>query len=152
MPKKSHVDDLDDPKYGPPAPEPSDSPEVPAVAESADEKPKPKPGDPDYDWAPHYPGCNDLYTHTFPDGKVIAMRSFGAIYSKTWLYKLRNAETDTDIQFAAFDRATCATARAILESVEAPLDGADPLDELWTAWSEAGTAHVDGAKGLSTGE
>ena len=114
-------------------------------------KPEPKPGDPGYDWAPHYQTA-DLYTHTFPDGTVVALRKFGDIYSKTWLYKLRNAQTDTDIQFAAIDRAACDVAQAVIEGIEAPLGGKDPIDDLWDSWSAAGTAHVEGAEGLSTGE
>lgn len=139
MPKKTdHVDDLDDPKYDPPA-------------EEAADQPQPKPGDAGFDWTPLY-GTGDLYTHTFADGTVVAIRSFGSIYSKTFLYKLRNAQVDTDIQFAAIDRAACATAQAIIESLEAPIGGADPVDELWDAWSKAGTGHAEGDKGLSLGE
>lgn len=118
-------------------------------------KDEPKPGEPAYDWAPHYGGTAEpvrLYTHTFPDGTVVSIRDFGSIYSKTWLYKLRKAQTDTDIQFAAIDRAACDTAQALIESIEAPLGGKDPIDELWEAWSKAGTSHVDGSEGLTTGE
>lgn len=119
----------------------------------AETKPEPKPGDKDYDWAPHYQTAEaDLYKHTFPDGTVVAIRNFGAIYSKTWLYKLRKAQTDTDIQFAAIDRAACDVAQVLIEELEAPLGGKDPIDELWEAWSKAGTAHVEDAEGLSTGE
>jgi hypothetical protein len=116
------------------------------------EKPKnPKPGDADYDWSPHYDTTN-LYTHTFPDGQTVAIRNFGSIYSKTWLYKLRKAETDTDIQFAAIDRAACDVAQAVIESIEAPLGGKDPIDDLWDAWSQAGTSHSEDSAGLTTGE
>ncbi|OFJ55183.1 hypothetical protein BEL07_03135 [Mycolicibacterium grossiae] len=102
----------------------------------------------DYDWSPHY-DTDDLYRHTLPNGQVIALRTFGSIYSKSWLYKLRNAQTDTDVQFAAIDRAACPLAQTILESVDAPIGGSDPLDALWEAWSKAGTSHGEGGDGLS---
>lgn len=152
MPKKTddHVDDLDDPAYDPP------TLLEPAPVTGTDEpvKPELKPGDAGYDWAPHYGStpAADLYTHTFPGGTTVAIRTFGSIYSKTWLYKLRNAQTDTDIQFAAIDRAACDTAQAIIEAVDAPLGGPDPIDELWEAWSKAGTSHIGDGDGLTTGE
>lgn len=115
-----------------------------------EKKAEPKPGDAGYDWAPHYDSA-DLYTYTFPGGQVVAIRPFSSIYSKTFLYKLRNAQTDTDVQFAAIDRAACDVAQAVLESIEAPIGEKDPLDELWEAWIAAGTNHGDG-EGLTTGE
>lgn len=101
----------------------------------AAEPPKPKPGDPDYDWTPLYDGRTDLYTHTFGDGKVVALKPFDAIYSKTWLYKIRSLQTEADIQFAAIDRAACEQARAVLAELDDTTG--DPLDELWKAWSAA---------------
>ncbi|TWS27262.1 hypothetical protein FK530_19130 [Tsukamurella conjunctivitidis] len=120
--------------------------------EQAEEKPAPKPGDADYDWSAHYPADAKLFRHTLPNGKVIAIREFGAIYSKGWLYKIRNFDSDVDFQFAAIDRAACETAQALIASVDTPVDGdADPFDELWSAWVAAATSH-DGEKGMTPGE
>lgn len=98
-------------------------------------RPAPQPGDPDYDWEPLYDGRTDLYIHTFADGKVVALKPFDAIYSKTWLYKIRSLQTEADIQFAAIDRAACEQARAVLAELDDTTG--DPLDELWKAWSAA---------------
>ncbi len=118
-------------------------------APSAPVEPKPGPGAPDYDWAPHY-DTDDLYTHTFADGTVVVIKSFGAIYSKTFLYKARNLPTDTDIEFAAIDRASCPAAREVLGALDDTVG--DPLDELWKAWVAAGTAHGEGDPGLTPGK
>lgn len=108
-----------------------------------------KPGAPGYDWTVHY-GTDDLYTHTFGDGTVVVIKAFGAIYSKTFLYKLRGLTSDTDIEFAAIDRAACPAAREVLLGLDDT--AGDPLDELWTAWIAAGTAHADGDPGLTPGK
>lgn len=120
--------------------------------EKVEEKPVPKPGDADYDWSPHYPAAAKLFRHTLPNGKVIAIREFGAIYSKGWLYKIRNFDSDVDFQFAAIDRAACETVQALIASVATPVDSdTDPFDELWSAWVAAATSH-DGKKGMTPGE
>lgn len=108
----------------------------------------PKVGDTDYDWSAHY-DTDDLYTHTFPDGKVVALRTFKSIYSRTWLYKIRNLKTDIDFEFAAIDRAACETAQEVLASVD-DVDG-DPIKELFTAWMASGTSRGDGDEGLTPG-
>lgn len=109
----------------------------------------PKPGDADYDWSAHY-DTNDLYRHTFADGTVVALKKFGAIYSKTWLYKLRGLVTDVDVEFAALDRGACETAKELLMSLD-DSDG-DPISDLFAAWVDAGTRHDDAGKGLTPGE
>ncbi|WP_135451310.1 hypothetical protein [Mycobacterium sp. DL99] len=148
------LDSLNDPL----TPEPSDSPEEPADAETQSEGTTPtpsadqatsKPGDADYDWSGHY-DTTDLYTHTFPDGTVVAIKPFASIYSKTWLYKIRQLQTDTDIEFAAIDRAACPTAQEILMSLDDT--AGDPFDDLYKGWLEAGTKNADGDKGLTAGE
>ncbi|CQD15709.1 hypothetical protein BN970_03302 [Mycolicibacterium conceptionense] len=120
-----------------------------ASDETRDMLPEPKPGDPDYDWSGHY-DTTDLYTHTFPDGTVVAIKPFAAIYSKTWLYKIRQLQTDTDIEFAAIDRAACPTAQEVLMNLD-DTEG-DPFDDLYKGWLEAGTKNADGDKGLTPGE
>lgn len=110
-------------------------------------KSEPKPGDPDYDWSGHY-DTTDLYSHTFPNGTVVAIKPFASIYSKTWLYKVRALQTDVDIEFAAIDRAACETAKEILMNLD-DTEG-DPLADLYAAWLAAGTKQGD--KGLSAGE
>ena len=108
---------------------------------------EPKPGDADYDWAPHYPAGTELYIHKFDDGTVVALKSFATIFSKTWLYKIRNLKTNVDIELAAIDRGSCDEAREVLENLE---DEGDPLDELWKAWSTTSTSHGDD-EGLTSG-
>lgn len=125
--------------------------EMDRIAAEQDEKPTPRPGDPDYDWAPHYPDGAKLFHYTFPDGKVVALRTFGAIYSKAWLYKIRHLQSDSDFQFAAIDRGACETAQAVLASVDAPFD-TDPFEALWAAWINPDAAHGDGEKALDSGE
>lgn len=114
-----------------------------ARAQEPDEAPAPKVGDPDYDWAPHYPDGAELYVHTFPDGKVVAIKSFKSIYSKTWLYKVNQLKTDIDVEFAAIDRAACPAAKAVLLSLED--SSGDPLKDLYTEWMRRGD-------GIATGE
>lgn len=110
---------------------------------------EPKPGEADYDWSGHY-DTTDLYSHTFPDGTVVAIKPFASIYSKTWLYKIRQLQTDTDIEFAAIDRAACPTAQEVLMGLD-DTEG-DPFDDLYKGWLEAGTKNADGDKGLTPGE
>lgn len=135
MPKSKTMPDAVDAGVGP-------ADQTPAAGE-------PKPGDPDYDWSAHY-GTEDLYRHTFADGTVVALKPFGSIYSKTWLYKIRNMATDVDVQFASIDRASCETARAVLESLDDTVG--DPLDDLFTAWVAAGTQRAEGDQGLTPGK
>lgn len=161
MAKKSTIDNpsvnLDEEL--PLAPEPSDSPEEPAEAETQPEgttpppptkKATPKPGDVDYDWSVHYPADAELYTHTFPDGTVVALKSFASIYSKTWMYKLRQLNSQTETEFAAIDRAACDLAREVLLNLDDT--AGDPLAELFKTWLEAGTKNADDDKGLTPGE
>ncbi|MGB3481141.1 MAG: hypothetical protein WBB07_02860 [Mycobacterium sp.] len=147
--KNSHVEDLDDAAYEP----------TPVVYEEVGEdgltmvdglksdpkKAEPKPGDTDYDWYSHYDTA-DLYTHTYPDGMVVALRRFKDIYSKQWLRSIRALKTDFEIESAAVDRAACETARTIIDTRPCPIGGPDEFEVLWKAWVSA-----DG-EGLSSGE
>lgn len=110
---------------------------------------EPKPGDKDYDWVKEY-GTDDLYTHTFGDGTVVALKQFNAIFSKTWLFKIRNLRTDVDVELAAIDRGCCDTARAVLGDLDPDAEG-DPIDELWKAWSTSGTQRGENDEGLTPG-
>jgi hypothetical protein len=105
---------------------------------------EPKPGDADYDWSQHY-DTENLYLHTFPDGTVVGLKPFTAIFSKTWLYKIRSLPTNVDVELAAIDRGSCPQARAVLEGLDDTAD--DPIDELWKAWS---TSDVKTGEGLSS--
>lgn len=107
-------------------------------------KPPAKPGEAGYDWAADYPGVDNLYVHTFPNGTVVALKPFSSIYSKTWLYKIRSLQTDVDIEFAALDRGASDTARRVLAGL--PDTDGDPLDELFKAWAASAT------EGLKPGE
>ena len=151
MPKKPTIDD---PSMGPTLEE-----ELAAKADRADEvlvaekepepekKPEPKPGsakksepkagDVAYDWSHHYPEGVDLYTHTYPNGTVVALRRFKDIYSKQWLRSIRNLETDFDIQNAAIDRAACETAQEVIDAVPCPIGEPDQFDALFEAWQKA---------------
>jgi hypothetical protein len=110
---------------------------------------EPKPGDAGYDWAQHY-GTDKLYTHTFPDGKVVALKTFDSIFNKTWMYKIRKLQTNIDIQMAALDRGACDVAQEILEGLDDSGDN-DPIDDLYSAWSKAVTSNGDGDEGLTPG-
>lgn len=116
-------------------------------AETGEQKTvEPKPGDADYDWSGHY-GTDDLYVHTYPDGKVVALRRFKDIYSKQWLRSIRHLPTEFDIESAAIDRAACPTAQEIIDNRPCPVDGPDDdFAELYKAWVESDT------EGLKTGE
>ncbi|MCC9182566.1 hypothetical protein [Mycolicibacterium mageritense] len=109
----------------------------------------PKVGSAEYDWSVHY-GTSDLYTYTFPDGTVVAIKPFSTIFSKTWLYKVRQIESETETIFAAIDRAACETAKEVLLSLDD--SHGDPINDLWKAWTSAGTSNGDGDKGLTPGE
>jgi hypothetical protein len=137
MPKK-HVEDLDDIELN----------EEPELVEET-EPPEPKVGDADYDWSAHY-DTEDLYTHTFADGKVVVLKSFRSIFSKTWLYKMREMPTNVDVEMAAIDRGACETAREFLLSLD-DSEG-DPLNELYEAWVSGGTKEANAGKGLTPGE
>lgn len=91
-----------------------------------------EPGDKDYDWAKEY-GTDDLFTYTLPNGKMVALKAFGNIFSKTWLFKIRNLKTNVDVELAAIDRGTCDTAKQLLEDLD-DADG-DPISDLWAAWT-----------------
>ena len=121
----------------------ADTPDAEQPADTA------KPGEPGYDWSKHY-DTDDLYTHTFTDGTVVALKPFAAIYSKTWLYKIRGMDSDIDVEFASIDRAACETAREVLLSLD-DTQG-DPLDELLAAWVAAGTSRGEGDEGLTPGK
>lgn len=112
-------------------------------------RPIPKPGDKDFDWKAEY-GTDKLYVHTFKNGTVVALKELGSIFSKTWLYKIRNLKTDVDLEIAALDRASCDAARDVLDSLDDSA-AADPIDELFKAWSAAGTSRGDGDEGLTSG-
>jgi ankyrin repeat protein len=103
-----------------------------------DPKLDPKPGDKDYDWVTEY-GTGDIYTHTLPNGKVVALKAFGSIFSKTWLFKIRHLKTNVDVELAAIDRGTCDTAKQLLEDLDDTGDS-DPIADLWKAWTEGGAA------------
>jgi hypothetical protein len=124
------------------APEPVTEPVTETVTEPKPE-PKPKPGAAGYDWAAQY-NTDNLYVHTFPSGTVVALKPFGSIYSKTWLYKIRTLQTDVDIEFAAIDRGACDVAREVLRTLD-DSDG-DPIDDLFKAWAASAT------EGLTPGE
>ena len=111
----------------------------------------PVPGDADYDWSPHYPKGAELFTHTYPDGKVVALRLFRDIYSKQFLRSIRHLETEFDIESAAVDRGTCDVARELIDTRPCPVDGPDDFQELWKAWTSNGAGNED-AEGVTAGE
>lgn len=158
MPKKTPVPDPDEPNvYGVVSDDETPeaiTPDEPLTEETLEgfqtpepEK-KPKPGDADYDWSTHY-DTDDLYIHTFPDGKVLAIKAFGKIYSKTFLYKIRYLATEADVEFAALDRASCDVAREVLANLDDTVG--DPIEDLYQAWLAAGTAQAEGGEGLTPG-
>lgn len=113
---------------------------------------KPKPGDVDYDWTQHYGDIPDLFKHTLPDGQVVALKPFNAIYSKTWLYKLRNVKSNDVVAILSIDRASCREVRAILADIDDAGGDIDPITDLWDAWSGSGTSHSGDPKdGLTAG-
>lgn len=122
-----------------------------------DEPQKPLPGDADYDWSAHY-GDIGLYRHTFRDGTVVALRPFGSVFSKTLLWKLRNAESESEVQFTAIMRGGCPAVDVVLDRVAAAVLAADdyeydPIAELFALWMKAGTSTTEDADdGLSLGK
>ncbi|MGX9669923.1 hypothetical protein [Mycobacterium sp. HM-7] len=114
---------------------------APEIDKSDDPKP-PVPGDPDYDWSQHYPDGTELFTYTFPGGKTVALKAFSAIYSKTWLYKISELQSDIDIEFAALKRGGCPQVHAVLIQLDDTVG--DPIADLYRAWI--------GAEGLDSGE
>lgn len=117
----------------------------------------PLPGAVDYDWSAHY-GDVELYRHTFRDGTVVALRTFGVVFSKTLLWNLKNADTTSEVEFKAIMRAGCPAAEAVLNRVAAAvLDSDDyeydPIEDLFESWMKAGTSTTDDADdGLSLGK
>lgn len=118
---------------------------------------KPLPGAADYDWSAHY-GDIELYRHTFRDGTVVALRPFGSVFSKTLLWKLRNAESESEVQFTAIMRGGCPAVDVVLDRVAAAVLDADdyeydPIDDLFDSWMKAGTSTTPEANdGLSLGK
>jgi hypothetical protein len=115
-----------------------------------DPEEKPKVGSAEYDWSAHY-DTKDLYTHTFPDGTVVAIRRFSTVLSDTFLYKIRKLRTDLDFRLATIDEAACETAQVVLESLTAE-PGTDPLKDMFNAWSSDGTSRGEGDEGLTPGK
>ncbi|WP_409430543.1 hypothetical protein ACJEIK_26265 [Mycobacterium sp. SMC-16] len=113
--------------------------------------PPPVPGDANYDWSQHYPKGTELYTHTYPDGKVVALRLFRDIYSKQFLRSIRHLETDFDVESAAIDRGACPAAQELIDSRPCPVDGPDDFHELWKAWT-SDSSDDDDAEGVTAGE
>lgn len=111
----------------------------------------PVPGDADYNWSQHYPEGTELFTYIYPDGKVVALRRFGDIYSKQFLRSIRHLETDFDIESAAIDRGACDIAQELIDNRPCPVDGPDDFAELWKAWTSNGDADED-TEGVPAGE
>lgn len=122
----------------------------PTLVDVSEDKQPPEllPGDPGYDWAQHY-DTTDLYLHTFPNGQTVALKPFGSIYNKTWLFKLRKAQSNSEIEFASIERAACPEAIEVLEALDDT--NGDPISDLWGAWIKAGTSNGDGDDGLTAG-
>ncbi|OHU26270.1 hypothetical protein BKG77_06950 [Mycobacteroides chelonae] len=133
-------------------PEPDNQPD-----DKPTEDAKPLPGAADYDWSAHY-GDVDLYRHTFRDGTVVALRTFGAVFSKSLLWKLKDAESTTEVEFATIVRAGCPAAEAVLNHVAAAVLESDdfeydPIEDLFNSWMKAGTSTTpDADDGLSLGK
>ncbi|MGH3956950.1 MAG: hypothetical protein ACRDTI_23235 [Mycobacterium sp.] len=118
---------------------------------------KPLPGAADYDWSAHY-GDAELYRHTFRDGTVVAIRTFGVVFSKTLLWNLRHAESTSEAEFTGIMRAGCPAVDIVLDRVaRAVVDSDDyeydPIDDLFASWMKAGTSSTPEANdGLSLGK
>lgn len=119
------------------------------VKKTPDNDAEPVPGEKGYDWSSHY-DTKDLYVHTFTDGTVVALKPFPTIYSKTWLYKIKDLPTIADVEFAAIDRAACETAKEVLLSLDD--SNGDPLEELYEAWIADGTKRRANDEGLTPGK
>lgn len=118
--------------------------------ETDEEKPEPKPGDKDFDWVKEY-GGEEVFLYAFQDGTVVGLKPFGAIFSQTWLYKLRKLKTDVDIRNASIDRASCDAAEEVLEALPDDDPDYDPIVDLWEAWTTADTGRGDDDEGLTAG-
>lgn len=141
-----------------------EAPEVPEPQTDANEGPKdgeptgPLPGAADYDWSAHYGEDVELYRHTFRDGTVVALRPFGSVFSKTLLWKLRNADSESEVQFTAIMRGGCPAVDVVLDRVAgAVIDSDDyeydPIDDLFASWMKAGTSTTpESNDGLSLGK
>lgn len=134
--------------------EPEDNP----ADTDKDEPHGPLPGAADYDWSAHYGADVELYRHTFRDGTVVALRPFGAVFSKTLLWKLRNAEATTEVEFTTIMRGGCPAVDVVLDRVAgAVIDSDDyeydPIDDLFQSWMKAGTSTTpESNDGLSLGK
>lgn len=140
--------------------DPDADPETPSDSQpdgEPTEDAQPLPGAEDYDWAAHY-GDVELYRHTFRDGTVVALRTFGVVFSKTLLWNLKNADTTSEVEFKAIMRAGCPAAEAVLNRVAAAVLESDdyeydPIEDLFESWMKAGTSTTDDADdGLSLGK
>ncbi len=133
-------------------------PEGNPVDKDKDEPQGPLPGAADYDWSAHYGEDVELYRHTFRDGTVVALRPFGSVFSKTLLWKLRNADSESEVQFTAIMRGGCPAVDVVLDRVAgAVIDSDDyeydPIDDLFASWMKAGTSTTEDADdGLSLGK
>ncbi|OHU53809.1 hypothetical protein BKG81_06820 [Mycobacteroides chelonae] len=132
----------------------TDTPEAP----KDDESQGPLPGAEDYDWSVHYGEDVELYRHTFRDGTVVALRPFGSVFSKTLLWKLRNAEATSEVEFTTIMRGGCPAVDVVLDRVAgAVIDSDDyeydPIDDLFQSWMKAGTSTApESNDGLSLGK
>ncbi|MDM1889074.1 hypothetical protein PP292_24630, partial [Mycobacteroides abscessus] len=79
-------------------------------------------------------------------------------FSKTLLWKLRNAESEAEVQFTAIMRGGCPAVDVVLDRVAAAALDADdyeydPIDDLFGSWMKAGTSTTEDADdGLSLGK
>lgn len=134
----------------------TEAPETPEAPK--DEPTGPLPGAADYDWSAHYGEDVELYRHTFRDGTVVALRTFGVVFSKTLLWNLRNAESTSEVEFTAIMRGGCPAVDVVLDRLaRAVMDsddyGYDPIDDLFQSWMKAGTGTTPEANdGLSLGK
>ncbi|ORA56324.1 hypothetical protein [Mycobacteroides franklinii] len=132
----------------------TDTPEAP----KDDEPAGPLPGAADYDWSAHYGEGVELYRHTFRDGTTVALRPFGAVFSKTLLWKLRHAESTSEVEFTTIMRGGCPVVDVVLDRVAAAVLDTDdyeydPIDDLFQSWMKAGTSTTpDADDGLSLGK
>lgn len=95
-----------------------------------------------YDWSRHY-GTTDLFTHTFGDGTLIAMRTAANVCTADLLETMRRQSSGTAAAFTALDHAMCEEARALLLAIDD--SGQDPVSELFAAWATARRPVIVGA-------
>lgn len=95
-----------------------------------------------YDWSRHY-GTTDLYSHTFRDGTVVAMRTAATVCTPQLLEKMRCQSSGTAAAFTALDQAMCAEARRLLMAIDDATH--DPVSELFAAWTAAPRPVIVGA-------